>query len=76
MYITTRYFDNGKVEAKLHLEEMGDLPEEGSTEKYDFYNEEVKSEDAVREWLEELGADLDLYVPFLTGVTIDISRYV
>lgn len=76
MYINTKYFDNGKVEAKLHLEPMGDLPEEGSTEKYDFYNEEVENEDAVRAWLEELGADLDLYVPFLTGSLIDISRYV
>lgn len=76
MYIETRYYDNGKSAAKLHLKPLGCTPEEGSTDKYDFYYEEAKSEDAVKEWLEELGVDLDLYVPFLCGRAIDITPYV
>ncbi len=76
MYIETRFYDNGKSWAKLHSEPLGDMPEEGSTDKYDFYNDEIDGEDGVREWLEELGADLDLYVPFLLGKAINITPYV
>lgn len=76
MYITTRFFDNGKVEAKLHLEPMGDLPECTSSEQYDTYNDDVKDEAGLREWLNDLDTTVDLVPALLSGETVDISSYV
>lgn len=77
MYIESRYYEKGRAWAKLHFGSMkDDILEEGSTEKYDFYNEKVENEEVVRQWLDDLGADKELYVPFLSGQKIDITVYI
>lgn len=90
MYIETRYYDNGKVEAKLHKGFA--YPElEESQGKFDRYVESIgKSKvqtefdntsdyESLEEWMKELEIELDDIVPLVlnleSGDWVDISAY-
>lgn len=83
MYIETRYYDNGSVEARLTKYRPVTDPDD-NTGKYDYYVEEIGEGAAdyqtLEEWIEGLEIELDDIVPLVlaldAGNWIDISNYV
>lgn len=90
MYIETRYYDNGKVQAKLH--KSFDYPKIEEANGFDRYVESIgKSNvqadhdnssdyETLEEWIGELEIELDDIVPLVLdldlGKWVDITDYV
>lgn len=90
MYIETRYYDNGKVHAKLH--KGFSYPKLEDSNKFDRYVESIgKSNvqadhdngsdyETLEEWINELEIELDDIVSLVlaldSGELVDITEYV
>lgn len=90
MYIETRYYDNGKVQAKLH--KGFSYPKLEDANGFDRYVESVRESnvqadhdnssdyETLEEWIGALEIELDDIVPLVlaldAGNWIDISNYV
>ena len=92
MYIETRYYDNGKVHAKLH--KGFSYPELEDSDGFDRYVESIGNSDkriqadfdnssdyeTLEGWINELEIELDDIVPLVleldTGNWVDITSYV
>lgn len=92
MYIETRYYDNGKVQAKLHKAFSYPILEDAN--EFDRYVESIGNSDkrvqtdhdnssdyeSLEAWIEELEIELDdivqLVLDLESGEWIDITRYV
>jgi len=79
-YLETRYYDNGKVFAKLTDEEP---PKEYDSGKYDRYIETIGNDgdyESLGDWIEELLIETDDIIPMVidleSGKTINISQNV
>ena len=73
MFIETRFYNNGKAQARLHKI----CPVLEASDKYDAYIDEYET---MEEWLEELeGVELDDIVPLVLdleiGKWVNISAY-
>jgi len=80
MYIETRFFDNGKVKAKLYKD--GAPPDIETETTYNRYFDIIGNDGdyaSIEEWIEEMMIDLDDIIPFLyalsDGKWVDISAY-
>lgn len=90
MYIETRFYDNGKAEAKLHkgfaypqLDEVGNCDRYvESIGKSNVQADHDNSSDyeSLEEWVKELEIELDDIVPLVldleAGKFVDISNYI
>lgn len=82
MYIETRYYDNGFVEARLTNHRPVIDPDD-NTGKYDYYIEEIGEEaadyESLQDWIDELEIELDdivqLVLDLEDGEWVDISNY-
>jgi len=92
MYIETRYYDNGKAEAKLH--KGFSYPQIDLSNGYDTYvesignsNKRVKAEhdnssdyETLEDWIEDLEIELDDIVPLVvnleSGKWVNIAAYI
>lgn len=92
MYIETRFYDNGKAEAKLH--KGFSYPQLTLSENCDTYIESIGNSDkrvktehdnssdyeSLEAWIEELEIELDDVVPLVidleSGKWVDITAYV
>lgn len=83
MYIETRYYDNGNVEARLTKHRPVTDPDD-NTGKYDYYVEEIgkgaADYESLEDWVAELEIELDDIVPLVldldAGKWVDITNYV
>jgi hypothetical protein len=78
MFLETRYFDDGRAEARLNDNYIE--PPAGADCEYEYYAGEVTDRD-LQEWIEdEFAIDSDDLVPFLLdlfdGGWVDISEYI
>lgn len=73
MFIETRYFDDGKAQARM----VDQAPPANESSAYDRYVDEY---DSVEEWLEELEIELDDIIPLVLNLSdgkwVDITAYV
>lgn len=82
MKLETRYYDNGKVYARL-FKEVTELSEQFDSDKYDRYVETIGENcdyESLEEWIEQLEIELDDIIPLVLdldmGKCVDISDFI